>query len=66
MTDISIHKFSDMVAADEDCVLIERLNETSVEVIYIGKLEDCIDRFEEGKHNLVRKSDLQKEFDKQN
>ena len=66
MTDISIDEFSDKVAIDEDCVLIERLNDKTVKVIYIGKLEDCMDRFENGTHNLVRKSDLQNEFDKQN
>lgn len=66
MTDISIQAFSDMIAVDEECVLIKRLNDTTVVVEYVGKLEDCMDRFEEGTHNLVRKSDLQKEYDKQN
>ena len=63
--DVSIHEFSDMVAPDEDCVLMERLNDKTVKVIFIGPLEECLERFEEGKHNIARKTDLQIQYDKE-
>ena len=64
--DVSILEFMDMVAVDEECVLMERLNDKTVKVVFIGLLEECLERFEDGKHQLVRKSDLQEQYDKQN
>jgi len=64
--DVGILEFMDMVAVDEECVLMERLNDKTVKVVFIGLLEECLERFEDGKHQLVRKSDLQEQYDKQN
>ena len=64
MTDVSIDKFSDMVATDEKCALIARVDHSTVKVVYIGVLEECLDRFEEGTHSIARLADLQKEYDK--
>lgn len=63
--DVGILEFMDMVAVDEECVLIERLDDETVKVVFIGLLEECLERFEEGKHGMVRKSDLQEQYDKQ-
>ena len=64
--DVSILEFMDMVAVDEECVLMERVNEETVKVVFIGLLEECLERFEDGKHQMARKSDLQEQYDKQN
>jgi len=66
MTDVSIHEFSDMVAPDEDCVLMVRQDESTVKVVHIGNLESCLAKFEEDKHMIARRSDMQIAYDKQN
>lgn len=63
--DVSILEFMDMVAVDEECVLMERVNEETVKVVFIGLLEECLERFEDGKHQMARKSDIEEQLDKQ-
>lgn len=65
MTDVSIHEFSDMVAPDEDCVLMVRQDESTVKVVHIGNLESCLALFEEDKHMIARHSDIQAAYDRQ-
>ena len=64
--DVSIIEFMELLEPGEDCVLCEYYPKSKkFKVVHIGPFEECMDLFEDGKHSIVRKSDLQAEYDRQ-